>query len=271
MPPADVEDNLDRLIQLQPDSEDDLLQRIDQPLNVCKDEKAGKLFIECDYNRDGDNYRSPWTDQYFPPIEDGSGFHPNPELRNLEMKANSLFDTYRHLYFEGGVSSVYMWSMGRGGADFAACFMVKKDVSPGEKKYEGMTGTWNSIHVFSVTAGGMKSEPWEYKLTSTVIVSMAITKPRLGQIDLSGNVSAQKSEKKVHSGSDQDHLTTMGSMIEDMEGTLRNNIENIYIQKTKEIVNGMRINDPFQKSRVDNFASMGKLAAASMRKKKTTE
>merc|ERR1711971_920714 len=153
MPPADVEDNLDRLIQLQPDAEDDLLQRIDQPLNILQDKKAAKYFIECDYNRDGDSYRSPWTDKYYPAIEDGSaGFHPSEKLRKLEIAANALFDTYRHLYFEGGVSSVYMWNLA-GGQDFAACFLVKKDVSPSEKKYEGMTGTWNSIHVFSVTGG----------------------------------------------------------------------------------------------------------------------
>merc|ERR1712048_711216 len=216
-------------------------------------------------NRDGDSFRSPWSDAYYPPIEDaGEGFHPPAKLRQLELAANKLFDVYRHLYFEGGVSSVYMWYLPKK-PNFAACFLVKKDVSPTEKKYEGMTGTWNSIHVFAVTGagvGGIKSaDPYKYKLTSTVMVSMAISKDGMGQVDLSGNVSAQQTKEVSHDGADGSHLAAMGSMIEDMELNLRNKIEGIYIQKTKEIVNGMRINDPYSKSRAEKFGSMGKLAA----------
>jgi capping protein beta len=39
------------------------------------------------------------------------------------MEANELFDAYRDLYFEGGVSSVYLWDLESG---FAGCFLVKK-------------------------------------------------------------------------------------------------------------------------------------------------
>ena len=33
--------------------------------------QRNKDYLLCDYNRDGDSYRSPWTNEYDPPIEDG--------------------------------------------------------------------------------------------------------------------------------------------------------------------------------------------------------
>ena len=53
--------------------------------------------------------RSPWTNTYDPPLEDGA--MPSERLRKLEVEANSAFDQYRELYFEGGVSSVYLWDL----------------------------------------------------------------------------------------------------------------------------------------------------------------
>ena len=52
------------------------------------------------------------------------GFLPSEKLRALEVEANVLFDAYRELYFEGGVSSVYLWDLENGG--FAGCFLIKK-------------------------------------------------------------------------------------------------------------------------------------------------
>ncbi len=75
----------------------------------------------CDYNRDGDSYRSPWSNKYNPPSD---GFTPSPKLRALEVEANELFDAYRELYFEGGTSSVYLWDLETSG--FAGCFLIKK-------------------------------------------------------------------------------------------------------------------------------------------------
>jgi capping protein beta len=61
MPPAQTEANLTGLINLMPDLADDLLQRVDQPLKLMQDTKAGKPFVLCDYNRDGDSYRYVYT------------------------------------------------------------------------------------------------------------------------------------------------------------------------------------------------------------------
>lgn len=90
--------------------------------------------------------RSPWSNEYDPPIEDGTA--PTPKLRKLEIAANEAFDTYRELYvahidyacsesshkyhliylcnryYEGGVSSVYLWDLEDGG--FAGVVLLKK-------------------------------------------------------------------------------------------------------------------------------------------------
>ncbi len=47
-------------------------------------------------------------------------------------------------YFDGGVSSVYMWDLDHGG--FAACILIKK-LGDGSKKIKGC---WDAIHVIEV-------------------------------------------------------------------------------------------------------------------------
>ena len=39
---------------------------------------------------------------------------PTERLRRLEVDANSAFEQYREMYFEGGVSSVYLWDLEHG-------------------------------------------------------------------------------------------------------------------------------------------------------------
>lgn len=72
-----------------------------------RDEASSRDFLCCDYNRDGDSFRSPWSDSYIPPSPGGP--QPSARLRQVEVQLNAAFDTYREMYFEGGVSSVYLW------------------------------------------------------------------------------------------------------------------------------------------------------------------
>lgn len=53
--------------------------------------------------------RSPWSNEYLP--SSTSGPVPSTKLRQLEISLNSAFDTYREMYFEGGISSVYLWDI----------------------------------------------------------------------------------------------------------------------------------------------------------------
>ncbi|XP_048364816.1 F-actin-capping protein subunit beta-like [Sphaerodactylus townsendi] len=90
LPPQQIEKNLSDLIDLVPSLCEDLLSSVDQPLKIALDKVVGKDYLLCDYNRDGDSYRSPWSTKYNPPLEDGA--MPSTRLRKLEMEANNAFD-----------------------------------------------------------------------------------------------------------------------------------------------------------------------------------
>ena len=69
LPPQQVEKNLTDLVDLVPDLTEELLAAVDQPLKVVRDRTVGKDYLLCDYNRDGDSYRSPWTNAYYPSFD----------------------------------------------------------------------------------------------------------------------------------------------------------------------------------------------------------
>jgi len=233
MPPSSVENSLAGLIEMVPELTDDLLTHVDQPLKVQKDPKTGKNFVLCDYNRDGDSYRSPWSNEYFPAMDDG--FLPSKRLRDMEVTANSLFDTYRKLYFEGGHSSAYFFDTDESDdSAFGACFLIHKDVNA-EKSLK--KGYWDSTHVFEVNED--KDGYYVYKLTTTVMISMVLTDDKVGNVDLSG-LRTQQDTKRLRVDADSPQIANMGKMLEDMELRIRNAIEGIYIQKTREVINGMR-------------------------------
>lgn len=230
LPPQSIEENLAGLIDLVPSLCEDLLSSIDQPLKIAKDRESKRDFLLCDYNRDGDSYRSPWSNTYDPPIDDGNV--PSDRLRELEIQANNAFDTYRELYFEGGVSSVYLWDLETSG--FAGVVLIKK-VGDGSKKIKGC---WDSIHVFEVQekSSGRNAT---YKLTSTVMLWLETNKDGSGMMKLGGSLTRQAEQEFTVSDSSP-HVANVGHMVEDMENKMRSTLNEIYFGKTKDIVNDVR-------------------------------
>lgn len=229
LPPNKVEQNLSGLLNLAPEDTDELLQRVDQPLEEATCQETGRKFLLCDYNRDGDSYRSPWSNKYQPTLPDG--FLPSDSLRALEVEANELFDAYRDLYYEGGTSSVYLWDLDTG---FAGCFLIKKKVANNRYVKEG---SWDSIHVVEVIQDNPRRAT--YKLTTTVMLSMSVQKPEVGETNLSGSLTRQ-AEQTCKVDDVTPHLTNIGKMIEDMEGDMRSNLNELYLLKTREVVNSIR-------------------------------
>ncbi len=136
--PKHTAEHLNNLISLAPDLTEDLLSSVDQPLTVRRCKQTKRDYLLCDYNRDGDSYRSPWSNQFDPPLDEagpggvgpggtnegaGEGAVPGERVRKMEIKANEAFDIYRELYYEGGVSSVYFWNLDDG---FAGVVLLKK-------------------------------------------------------------------------------------------------------------------------------------------------
>lgn len=229
LPPQQIERNLSDLIDLVPELCEDLLSSIDQPLKIARDKETGKDYLLCDYNRDGDSYRSPWSNTYDPPLDDGA--MPSNKLRQLEIEANNAFDQYRDMYFEGGVSSVYLWDLDRG---FAGVILIKK-AGDGSNK---IRGCWDSIHVVEVQekSGGRNAH---YKLTSTAMLWLQTQKDSSGMMNLGGSLTRQ-AEIESSVSEINPHIVNIGKMIEDMENKIRNTLNEIYFGKTKDIVNGLR-------------------------------
>eukprot|EP01122_Echinamoeba_exundans_P003283 TRINITY_DN13409_c1_g1_i1.p1 TRINITY_DN13409_c1_g1~~TRINITY_DN13409_c1_g1_i1.p1 ORF type:complete len:268 (-),score=85.31 TRINITY_DN13409_c1_g1_i1:140-943(-) len=230
LPPSNVEDNLAKLCDLVPDLIEDLLSSIDQPLKIAHDNETRRDYLLCDYNRDGDSYRSPWSNKYDPPLPDGA--QPSQKLRTLEIQANEAFDIYRDLYFEGGVSSAYLWDLDSG---FAGVVLIKKTQDQ-SKQGLPMKGTWDAIHVVEVEE---KKPQSHYKLTSTVMLSIETATDQTGKVSLAGNLTRQV-EGDAAAAKPQDHIANIGRLIEDMELKLRTTLELIYFGKTKDIVNQLR-------------------------------
>lgn len=233
LPPQHIEKNLSDLIELVPGLCEDLLSSVDQPLKVARDRETGKDFLLCDYNRDGDSYRSPWSNKYEPPLEDGTV--PSERLRQLEIDANTAFDLYREMYFEGGTSSVYLWDLDHG---FAGVILIKKP-GDGSKKIKGC---WDSIHVVEVQekSNGRNAH---YKLTSTVMLWLQTSKQGSGTMNLGGSLTRQvESDSSVSETSP--HIANIGRLVEDMENKIRNTLNDIYFGKTNNIVAGLRSVQP---------------------------
>lgn len=238
LPPQKVQQNLDLLINIVPDLADDILSSVDQPLQVQQD-AGGRDYLVCDYNRDGDSYRSPWTNTYLPQLDDGTA--PSPKLRTLEVAMNDAFDVYRDLYFEGGVSSVYLWDMDDG---FAGVVLLKK-----ETEVNGTKASWDSIHVFETSE---RSRTAHYKVTSTVMLYMAQGVPpaegsaaKAGEVALGGSMTRQNEADAPHDPSSPaaqaaSHISNLGRLVEDMEIKMRNLLQDVYFSKTKEITSSLR-------------------------------
>jgi len=258
LPPTRTEENVTALIGICPDYADDLLGSVDQPLKLRTDRATGKEYLACDYNRDGDSYRSPWSNEYDPPLEDGTV--PTPKLRKLEIAANEAFDTYREMYYEGGASSVYLWDLDDG---FAGVVLLKKTITrttPHEP-----SGSWDSIHVFEAAERGRQAH---YKLTSTVMLQLVTRNNSQDEDEGNGNGGGKGAARWKHEGevslsgsmtrqTEQDwpltdpasHVTNTGRMIEEMEIKMRNLLQEVYFGKTRDIVYDLRSVDDLEKAR----------------------
>ncbi|PKU28376.1 hypothetical protein llap_21320 [Limosa lapponica baueri] len=86
-------------------------------------------------------------------------------------------------YFEGGVSSVYLWDLDHG---FAGVILIKK-AGDGSKKIKGC---WDSIHVVEVQEKS-SGRTAHYKLTSTVMLWLQTNKTGSGTMNLGGSLTRQ--------------------------------------------------------------------------------
>ncbi|GJJ08372.1 hypothetical protein Clacol_002586 [Clathrus columnatus] len=229
LPPINVEDNVNSLISICPDYADDLLGSVDQPLKLKTDRATGKDYLACDYNRDGDSYRSPWSNEYDPPLEDGTV--PSSKLRKLEIAANEAFDTYREM-LSRFLSTIYV--------PLIISEAVLKPKEPSQP-----TGSWDSIHVFETSERGRQAH---YKLTSTIMLNIIATKDAVGEVNLSGSMTRQHEQDGTLTDPTS-HVSNIGRMIEDMEIKMRNLLQEVYFGKTRDVVHDLRSIESLERER----------------------
>ncbi|GHP06971.1 hypothetical protein PPROV_000571500 [Pycnococcus provasolii] len=237
--PGNVSEHLQTIIDVNSDLTEELLARVDQPLRVARDAQAnGREYLLCDYNRDGDSFRSPWSNTYDPPLEDGAV--PSDSLRTLEVQFNDVFDAYRQQYYEGGLSSAYLWDTEDGG--FAGCFLIKKIAKAGAGA-EVQGGSWDVIHVLE-SSKGVEAAPGtavHYKLTTTVLLSLRPTlSAASATLSLCGNLTKQTEATVPLAAGGKGHIIAMGKLMEEMEGRIRDAMQQVYFGKTNEVVSDLR-------------------------------
>ena len=142
-----------------------------------------------------------------------------------------MFDQYREMYYEGGISSVYLWDLDHG---FAAVILIKK-AGDGSKKIKGC---WDSIHVVEVAekSGGRNAH---YKLTSTVMLWLQTNRQSLGTMNVGGSLTRQVETDALVSESST-HIANIGKMVESMENSIRSTLNEIYFGKTHNVVTNLR-------------------------------
>ncbi|USW54687.1 Putative F-actin-capping protein subunit beta [Septoria linicola] len=253
LPPSSTQQNLNGIISLQPSLEEDLLSSVDVALTSKRCPKSGRDYLCCDYNRDGDSYRSPWSNEFEPsiPEEDAAELVPSGRVRRMEETLNQGVDVYRELYYEGGISSAYLWALDEG---FAGVVLFKKSASgSGAGK-----GGWDSIHVLEVSEAATKRSA-HYKLTSTVILDLGLQSNAVDSLELAGNLTRQTQHDSPLQGLrdaeiEQSHVVNIGRMVEDMETRMRNLLQEVYFGKAKDVVGDLRSIQPLSEAEKDRAA-----------------
>jgi capping protein beta len=156
----------------------EFLQKLDNRIEICQDDILGE-FIKSEYNREGDSYRSPHSNKYFPASEsDEDLVVPSKELRDLEVKLNKIFQIYtRNYYSPNAICSVYTWHLD--GDSFAVAVLIRNNIQLAK---EIDSGVWDSINIINLSFG----DEVTYKLTSTVSLQMTFQ-----GVSLSGSVTKQ--------------------------------------------------------------------------------
>ena len=245
LPIIDIDKNIDAISSVIYDNDDllnEFLQKVDNRTKVCTDDPKGE-FIMCEQNRDGDSYRSPISNTYYPPTEDAK--YPSDPLRKLEETLNKMFKIYVRLYYSTStICSVYCWELGDTLAEGYGVAVLIKNSLTDQKKIN--SGSWDSSNLITVTfedgASGKKKA--KYTLISTVNLAMSFNSKICGKVCLSGTIARSSHlTKEVNDyTNDEAHIGNIGALVEEMENSIRNTLDTVYLMKSKQIIDTARYN-----------------------------
>jgi len=138
---------------------------------------------------------------------------------------------------------------------------------------EVKSGTWDAIHVVICN---MKELPKvKYQVISTVMVSLEMEQANgVGSMQIHGSSSKQALEyatlpENFKPGEDADlfHLERIGKLIESNEDLLRQNVQDSYVNKQRQITNTGRLMEEYmthhEKARFQELAARGEILGKS--------
>jgi capping protein beta len=233
--PKGVEERIFEVIKLNPATTEDILAQIDVPLKTATD-SAGNQYVLCDYNRDSDSYRSPFTNAYLPALP--KGIVLPDDLREMEVMANRGFQSYLRQYFDSGVISVYCWECDNHA--FGVGVFVKKDITGAAQGLNQISGSISCSDVCEVRAVSRQQKLYRYSLVSSAIVARHWSCRSGKPIALGGNVNDAREADGV-AAKNLDHLVTIGGMIEANADRFVEKIRGIYASKMREILSYMKV------------------------------
>lgn len=251
MPISKLEQNINAvstLIYNDDEVLENFLQKVDQPLIVRPEDGR---FVCCEYNRDGDSYRNPNTNKYYPPLGDGK--YPPEPLRQLETKLNQIFRVYTNFYYSNqALSSVYCYELDSNNdnvhdnttpsKNFVVAVLIKHKLEDSSKIDSGV---WDASNLVIVTINPEGQRKVKYKLISNVNVYLNFLKEKKTKIAIGGSMTKESSSEYDITNvnvDDQYHVEKIGTLIEDLETRIREEIEVIYFKKTTEIIDAARYN-----------------------------
>ena len=246
LPISSIDKNIDAISAVIYDNDvllNEFLQKVDNRTEISNEDSEGP-FIKCEQNRDGDSYRSPITNKYFPAPEEEGKF-PSQNLRKLEEKLNKMFKVYTRSYYgSNAIVSCYCWDFSENIKDgFGVAVIIKNNINHENNINEA---NWNSTNIvtvnFNENEGKIKAN---YNLVTTVSLIMSFDNKICGKVSLSGMVARNSHlDNKIVKDyvNDDAHIGNIGVLIEDLESNIRNTLDVIYVSKSKEIIDTARFN-----------------------------
>lgn len=163
----------------------------------------------------------------------------SPELKQLEKALNEAVGTYASLYYGSeAITSVYIEKETEKG--FLVSVLIKKvaEVDDEENEFKAKA-CWDSVHLFEITSED-DGEEFVYCHTGTVMLSFDNSVDQLKNIKLAGNLIRQNESKFSIARDSSKHLIHVGSLLEESESRLRNDLQSVYFGRTHDIVNELR-------------------------------
>ena len=240
----------------------DIYKNFPIQFNINNSDPLGP-FIESEVNKDGDSYRSPWSNTYFPPI-DSNKLLPK-ELRELEQKLNELIKLYKKIYYnEDAISSAYItYSDDQISNGFTCTIYIKSNINNSPYlKDDSFLETTNIVLVKFVRERSDEPNKEKIKInykTNTIFL-FKLNLKGLDNCIYNGtkNCECKKSTYTTNYFDFEKHLKYIGTSIEENEGSLRLKLDKIYLEKNNFIIKEIRMKEGQEggNSQINNLKSL---------------